>query len=258
MTANPGSSNQQLAGQQATTDPADDKAATPTLDDAAVAGYLKDHPDFFVRNGELLLELAIPHESGKAISLLERQIAVYRERHEGIEKRFQDFLDNARVNDNLFEKTRLVILDLMRCQSLADLTRTVAQRISADFDASIAALAFIKDKGATADEAIRTISAEDVSTILGDGYVKQRTWCGRLNKAQQQMLFGEEKATLISAALVPIHLPDDAPLRKSHGLPLLLIGSVEEGHFNSSLDTLFLDFIGEVLSAHMQNLTAGS
>ena len=37
-------------------------------------------------------------------------------------------------------------------------------------------------------------------------------------------------------------------------LPLLLIASAEREHFNSSLDTLFLDFLGEVLSAHLHNL----
>ena len=37
-------------------------------------------------------------------------------------------------------------------------------------------------------------------------------------------------------------------------LPLLLIASADRDQFNSSLDTLFLDFLGEVLAAHLQNL----
>jgi len=58
----------------------------------------------------------------------------------------------------------------------------------------------------------------------------------------------------VSAAIVPLHLPEGSPIRTRYGLPLLLIGSVELQHFNSSLDTLFLDFIGEVLAVHIHNL----
>ena len=59
---------------------------------------------------------------------------------------------------------------------------------------------------------------------------------------------------IVSAAIVPLHLPENSPIRTELGMPLLLIGSAEEKHFNSSLGTLFLDFIGEVLAVHLQTL----
>jgi uncharacterized protein YigA (DUF484 family) len=258
MTANPESSNQEHEDQANATSASPQMPASAPLDDAAVAGYLKANPEFFVRNSDLLLALSIPHESGRAVSLLEKQIAVFRDRQDSIEKRFERFLDTARVNNNLFEKTRLVILDLMRCRTLADLTATIAKRICSDFDASISALAFISDEPPAESSAIHKIAVKDARSILGNEFEKQRTWCGRLNTSQQLALFGKDESAMISAALVPVHLPEAAPLRKAHGLPLLMIGSVEEAHFNSSLDTLFLDFIGEVLSVHMQNMASGS
>ena len=258
MTAKSGAGNQDMATQSSTATSEKAPLATAPLDDAAVAEYLRENTDFFIRNSTLLLELTIPHESGKAISLLEKQVAVYRNKQDNIEQRFQDFLDNARVNDNLFEKTRLVILDLIQCTTLQALSATIAKRICNDFDASISALAFINDNNITNAQSARIISTKDAAAILGSDYEKQRTWCGRLNKEQQKILFREEKSSMISAALVPVHLPETAAIRKSHGLPLLLIGSAEEQHFNSSLDTLFLDFIGEVLSVHMQQLASGS
>ena len=45
-----------------------------------VAAYLKENPDFFINRDSLLAEITLPHESGKAISLLERQVRVLRER----------------------------------------------------------------------------------------------------------------------------------------------------------------------------------
>ncbi len=39
-----------------------------------VASYLKTNPEFFIEQEDLLADLSLPHESGKAISLLERQV----------------------------------------------------------------------------------------------------------------------------------------------------------------------------------------
>ena len=71
----------------ATNDSSDSNGATPgqplsspALSAAQVADYLRAHPEFFESQTELLAELKIPHESGKAISLLERQVVILRER----------------------------------------------------------------------------------------------------------------------------------------------------------------------------------
>ena len=36
-----------------------------------VAGYLRDHPGFFINYPDLLKELELPHDSGDAVSLIE-------------------------------------------------------------------------------------------------------------------------------------------------------------------------------------------
>ena len=71
-----------------------------------------------------------PHESGRAISLLERQVTLFRERQEHLQDQFHEFLTNAHDNDNLFEKTRHMILALMKCQSLA----AVRELVEANFN----------------------------------------------------------------------------------------------------------------------------
>jgi uncharacterized protein len=223
------------------------------IDDNAVAAWLHAHPDFFHRHADLLLELSIPHESGKAISLLERQVAVFRERQGSLQDQIHEFIGNARTNDNLFEKTRLVVLDILRSTTFPALLAALSERLRADFDASASALAFVAD--ASSNEAgVFRLSTDSVRTALGDLFAKQRTYCGALNQVQQQLLFPGQAAPIVSAAIVPLHLPDDAAVRKHYGMPLLLIGSTREQHFNSSLDTLFLDFIGEVLSVRLQSM----
>jgi len=228
-------------------------AAAP-LDDASVANWLARHPLFFHQHQELLLELSIPHESGRAISLLERQVAVFRERQHTLQDQIHEFISNARNNDNLFEKTRLAVLDLLRCRTLSQLLKLVREKLPTDFDASAATLLFVAEHAPLADASCPWLHTSDVRTALGDLFARQRTYCGALNDAQQKLLFAGAQPPVVSAAIVPLHLPEGTPIRRDYGLPLLLIGSTEGQHFNSSLDTLFLDFIGEVLAVHLQNL----
>ena len=228
--------------------------ADNNLDDSAVAAWLRKHPTFFHGHPDLLMDLSIPHESGKAISLLERQVAVFRERQSSLQDQIFEFIGNARNNDNLFEKTRLVVLDILRANSFPAVLDLMAERLRADFDASASALVFVSDASGGSTPVTR-LATTAVKTALGDLFAKQRTYCGALNQVQQQLLFPSQQAPIVSAAIVPLHLPEDSAVRAQYGLPLLLIGSAREQHFNSSLDTLFLDFIGEVLSVRLQGMS---
>ncbi|MDY6981744.1 MAG: DUF484 family protein [Pseudomonadota bacterium] len=234
---------------------ADGEHAGERIDEAAVAAWLRKHPDFFHRHGDLLLELSIPHESGKAISLLERQVAVFRERQSSLQDQIHEFIGNARNNDNLFEKTRLVVLEILRAENFAAVVDLMEQRLRTDFDASASALVFVSD-GNDGPTPVTRLGTASVRAALGELFAKQRTYCGALNLVQQQLLFPGQSAPIVSAAIVPLHLPDDSAVRQQYGLPLLLIGSTREQHFNSSLDTLFLDFIGEVLAVRLQGMAA--
>ena len=55
---------------------------TITIREDQVVGYLRRNPDFFARHDDLLAEISLPHDSGSAISLLERQVNILRERAE--------------------------------------------------------------------------------------------------------------------------------------------------------------------------------
>ena len=75
-----------------------------------VATYLKNNPDFFNQQDELLLQLRIPHTRGSSISLVERQISVLRERSDDMRSRLTALMDVARDNDRLFDKVRRLVL----------------------------------------------------------------------------------------------------------------------------------------------------
>src|SRR5690606_31633179 len=89
MTATTGISSPQSEGAtEAVAAEAQTARPEQELDAATVATWLLKHPQFFRDQPELLMALQIPHESGKAVSLLERQVTLFRERHQQMEAQF--------------------------------------------------------------------------------------------------------------------------------------------------------------------------
>ena len=70
---------------------------------AQVTDYLLENPDFFVGRDDLLLKLKLPHQRGNTISLVERQVALLRERAMDYRRQLAHLTENARDNERLFD-----------------------------------------------------------------------------------------------------------------------------------------------------------
>src|SRR3990167_3210800 len=90
----------------------------PMVDETQIIEHLLAHPDFFTRHPDALEALQLPHETGSAISLVERQVSVLRERNLEMRQRLNNLLTTARENDKLFEKTKRLVLTLIEANSL--------------------------------------------------------------------------------------------------------------------------------------------
>ena len=63
--------------------------------EAEVIAFLRTHPSFLDQHPELLSQLEIPHGSGDAVSLLERQVAVLREENARLKQQFEQLVGHA-------------------------------------------------------------------------------------------------------------------------------------------------------------------
>ena len=91
------------------------------LNDELVREYLVDNADFLQRNPDLLDHLHVSHASGSAVSLVEKQVSVLRERNVEMRRRLTTLTGNARENDKLYENTRRLVLGLLEAQALTTL-----------------------------------------------------------------------------------------------------------------------------------------
>lgn len=218
-----------------------------SLNDSDVVDYLQTYPDFFERNGPLLVKLRLPHvrEPGVTVSLVERQVEVLRERNQSLERKLKELVDVARANDALADRIHRLSQRLIRARDLAQTVDAIETSLREDFDAMHAVLVLFRDEGrALAPEATRFLRAADPAgaemktfeTLLQSG--KPR--CGQIRDVQRDFLFGKDTVEIGSVALTP--------LGPKGSLGLLAIGSSDIERFHPMMSTEFLSRIGELVA----------
>ena len=212
------------------------------ISEQEVADYLQANKDFFLRHDELLADLLLPHESGKAISLLERQVAILRSRGTDARARLNNLLDNARNNDQLFETTRDLVLALLRARDSAEVLNVAQDRLSHHENIDACEIVLVANPDNRVDGAARVESRDRLQQDFSDIFRLKRTHCGRLSADRIAYLFPAGASSVKSTAVCPI-------MHNGQVLALLALGNHQENYFNINLDTLFLDFIGNVIGA---------
>ena len=192
------------------------------------ARYLRDNPDFFERHLDILADMILPHESGKAVSLVERQVSILREQKDEHKQKLQQLIKHAQQNEQLVNKLNRLILDIMDTSSLDKLIDLVQHRLGTDF---------------SADEVVVRLSSSDDLTAFDSVIEKCKPVCGRLKEEQLQVLFSDP-ASIQSAALMPLISGEN----NKQCLGLVAIGSKDIQRFSADMDTLFLAHLSKVLT----------
>lgn len=202
--------------------------------------FLRDHPDFFMSRDGLLTELNLPHESGSAISLVERQVSVLRERSRDLRKRLGQLLDTARENDRLFLKTQDLVLGLLEAKSLDEIITTVQSTLRDAYQVDTNALILFGAPQQFGHINAHIVTLEDARTTIGNLIHTNKATCGALRETEMAFLFPDTPRSVGSAAV--------APLQHTTTFGLLAIGSFDPDRYRSSMGTLFLSYIAEVLN----------
>jgi uncharacterized protein YigA (DUF484 family) len=214
-----------------------DGSVIDSLDDEDVRDYLKLHADFFERHPDMLDYLHITHSSGNAVSLVEKQVSVLRERNMEMRRRLNTLTDNARDNDRLYESTRALVLELLDAGNAEDLGRAFHASMQADFGVEHASMILFGDPGNSG--AYCRVEAADAARIEIGALLKNRkATCGVLRKEELSYLF-PGAGDIGSAAVMPLH--------KGADLGVIAVGSSDAEHYTSSMGTLFLGHIADVL-----------
>lgn len=212
----------------------------PQITDQQVAEYLEQNRDFFVKHRKLLADIELPHESGPAVSLVERQVSVLRERNMDMRHRLSKLLDNARENDKLFDKTKRLILALLEGRDLGDIVDALFFSFDQDFNIHHTSLLLFGHEDRLPSSQARVVPISEASKHIAPLLKNNRAMCGTLGENELQYLFGKHAEQIGSVATVP--------LVHGNAFGLLAIGNRDPHYYRSSMGTLFLGYIAEVLN----------
>lgn len=215
----------------------DQAAVENGLTDKMVRDYLMDNDDFLQRNPDLLDCLHVPHASGSAVSLVEKQVAVLREKNVEMRHRLRALTDNARDNDKLFDKTRKLILNLLEAESLSVLYSVFSESMTADFGVEYSSMILFGDFGEV-DGDCRLETAQHARDQIGALLKSGKPVCGALRTEELSYLFPNSGA-VGSAAMIPL----DGEAK----LGLIAVGSSDANCYNNTVGTLFLSHIADVV-----------
>tara|TARA_B110000503_G_scaffold83460_1_gene127310 strand:+ start:20091 stop:20825 length:735 start_codon:yes stop_codon:yes gene_type:complete len=210
------------------------------LTDESVREYLKNHDDFLQRYPDMLDYLHVSHVSGSAISLVEKQVSVLRERNTEIRQRLKVLSTNAKDNDTLYEQTRSLVLKLLDANSVEAVYSSFMASMKEDFHVDYASMILYSDS--SNDEGWRTEPRESVKKEIGSLFRGHKAVSGTLRTEELNFLFAEGDA-VGSAAMMP--LSDKGP--ESVSLGLIAVGSADPNHYGNTVGTLFLSHIADII-----------
>ncbi len=221
--------------------------------EADVAAYLENHPEFFSRHAELLTQISVPHQSGEAVSLVEKQIKVLRQTNKDLKARFNQLIEIARQNEQHFENTRKLLIELIDFKNRAGSIEELFEIFELRFPGTLAASEFsiiVLDRELDAQHAkltrLKSMNSRTLKEKLPRFHEMKHAFCGALTKTDREVLFGEHAALIASLAVIPLNY--------KHMNALLAIGNFNESHFHKGMGTMFLDHIGEVISRVLNEL----
>ena len=218
--------------------------ASAALDADQVTEFLLQHPDFFSGRDELRARMAIPHQRGSAISLVERQLQLLREKDAETQRRFTHLVSNAKENERHFEGVRKFSLSLLESRDMEQAIEAVEDSLNHDFNIEFHQLILFSSQPANLP--VRFESKDITESLLGAELSDSAIFCGQMDEKKTQFLFGGQAEQVSSMVVVPLNFPER--------IGLLALGSREPDQFRASTGILFISYLGDILSRHFSHL----
>ena len=233
---------------------ASDSSSGAPLSAQAVANYLLDNSDFFAQYPEILAELSLPHNSGSAVSLMERQVAILRETSIQTRHKLSEFIQAAKENDGLLQTTQSLVIDLINCRSLTETFEMLEEKLAKRFGVESVGVLLISDADAAShglDPRFHQLQADAENAIAG--ILQNKTpLCGTLRDSEAEFIFSASQYAIGSAAITSLPIS-----HKSANSTLLLAVAHHVSHlYDSETCTVFLDYLAEILVVLMNRLNS--
>jgi hypothetical protein len=212
-----------------------------------IAHFLAEHPDFFQQHPELLGVLDIPHpQNGQAISLVERQSLLLRERIRALESRLAEMIRHGEENDAIVDKLVKWARAMLTQPEPALLPVTLVEELKSGFAVPFAAVRLWN----VGDD----YAEQDFARPVGDDAIRLAAsmaapFCGSNVGFDAAAWMSADPAAIKSLAMLPLRVGTGAD-----AFGMLVLGSPDKDRFQITMGTSFLARIAELSSAALARL----
>lgn len=222
------------------------KQETSNLTSTQVEQYLREHPEFFNEHLHLLEKITIPHPSGNAVSLISKQLEIFRAKHQELESQLTELIEIARDNDTSYVRMHKLTLALLDAKTIEEAVANLETVLSEYFLTDFVAIRILKNNpDATISNLYLEPDSEELKPFSKELANNQPT-CGRPTLTQAKILFGDSALDVSSYAIMPMMFTE------LEGF--LAIGSREDGRFHYSMGSLFLTQMSEIVGTRLISL----
>lgn len=217
-----------------------------SIADEQVGDYLVAHPEFFERHPGVLARLRLPHQRGSAaVSLVERQVLVLRDKHGALEQKLHELVENGRANDAIADRMHRLTRRLLRARDLASTLVALEASLREDFGASrwlvLLTDATVPGLSGHQNPHVRVVPRGSAELRIFESFFESgRPRSGQIRDTQRDYLFGGDGGPVGSTVLIPLGE------RASFGL--LAIASNDTERYLPTMSTDFLVRIGEIVT----------
>ena len=212
-----------------------------------VVRFLQANPAFFDQNAQLLAQLYVPHpHKGWAISLNERQMLVMRETNRQVENKLAELIAFGEENDAISEKVHRLAVALIAAETFQAVIHLLNFHLRDDFSIPHVALR-LWDKPEGIDDLPEFAAVGEELQAFAEGLA--RPYCGGTAGFGTAAWLGDHAGHIRSQALVA--------LRNGGGtIGLIALGSEDPQRFFADMGTLYLERLGELVSAALARVAA--
>lgn len=213
-----------------------------------VKDFLQNNPEFFHDHVDLLETMSIPHPSGNAVSLISKQLEIFRNKHTELEGQLVSLIDIARENDTAAGHMHQLTLAMLDAQTLEDLLANLERVL---FDCFMTDFVAVRILHENPDSPISNLFINPEDPAIDDFLqivARSQPKCGRPTLAQARLLFGDQALQIKSCAIIPLAFTE------LEGI--LAIGSRQEDRFHATMGHMFLNQMSEIVGTRLISLLA--
>lgn len=211
-----------------------------------VAEYLKSNPAFFEQYADLLAQIFVPHpHGGHAVSLAERQMLTLRDKNRQTETKLAELIAFGEENDAISEKVHRLAVGLIAAETFQAVIHLLNFHLRDDFSVPHVALRLWNAPDGVEDLPEFAAVSEELQVFAE---TLNRPYCGSTAGFGTASWFGEHANHIRSQALIA--------LRNGGGtIGMIALGSEEAQRFYADMGTLYLERLGEMVSAALARVT---